>query len=297
MKKIAYLILAHSDPIHLGCLVNSISNDADIYVHVDSKANLADFISQCPSSVTFIENRTNIAWAGISMVDALLSLIKAALPFSARYSHFIFLSGSDYPIKPAKTINATFTSNPKKQFIKYINMRDSPEHYLKLVTKKHYLEPLLTTSNKILAFIDKAVRKLLRTMKLPNNWRKDITPYFGHTWCALTPECCEYIVNYHTENPWFYQMNKNTFSPDEHYFHTIVGNSKFAERADGIQTYKGRGLWRLVNFHLVCPTLQKWYTLDDWEQIITSDKLFVRKVNSSSSHALVKKINTTLLKN
>ena len=134
-------------------------------------------------------------------------------------------------------------------------------------------------------------------MKLPNNWRKDITPYFGHTWCALTPECCEYIVNYHTENPWFYQMNKNTFSPDEHYFHTIVGNSKFAERADGLQTYKGRGLWRLVNFHLVCPTLQKWYTLDDWEQIITSDKLFVRKVNSSSSHALVKKINTTLLKN
>lgn len=295
MKKIAYLILAHNDPTHLAALTSSINKFADIYVHVDAKVNLSKFVTLCPAPVKFIEDRVSVAWAGISMVDGLLNLIKAALPFSDFYTHFVFISGSDYPIKPEKEISDIFTANPGRQFIRYIDMRASPEHYLNLVNRKHFLEPFTTTSNKALSYIDKNFRRLLRKFKIYNKWNKTVIPYAGHTWCALTPECCNFILDYHNKNPWFYEMNKNTFAPDEHYFHTIIGNSPFAVSADGLLPYEGRGLWRLVNFHLICPTLQKWFTTEDWEQICTSDKLFVRKVNSENSSSLVKEINKKLM--
>ena len=228
------------------------------------------------------------------MIDALLNLIRAALPFSERYTHFVFITGSDYPIKPEKQISDIFTSSPEREFIKYIDMRDSPEHYLKLITRKQFLEPFIKTNNKPLIFTDKLIRKTLRALGIPNKWNNDMIPYFGHTWCALTPACCEYILNFHINNPWFYKVNRHTFSPDEHYFHTIVGNSPFNGNADGLQKFEGRGLWRLVNFHLICPSLQKWFTLNDWEEISESDKLFVRKVNSKTGKELVGKINTEI---
>lgn len=294
MKKVAYLILAHSDPSHFCKLIESLYNHADIYVHVDAKSNMEDFSSQCLPGVNFISERVDIAWAGISMVDALLNLTKAAMKRSDRYTHLVFLSGSDYPIKPESTICKLFTSNPERQFIKYIDMRESQDHYLKLVTNKQFLEPLLPSKNKTIKIIDKMARKILRSLRIRNNWNSDITPYFGHTWCALTPACCSYILDFHKNNPWFYKINKNTFSPDEHYFHTIIGNSPFSSTADGLQPFEGRGLWRLANFHLICPTLQKWFSIEDWEQIQTSDKLFLRKINSATGTTLVNKINTEL---
>ncbi len=295
MKKVAYLILVHSDPTHFCKLIESLCKHADIYVHVDAKSKLEDFSSQCLPGVNFIPERVDIAWAGISMVDALLNLTKAAMERSDSYTHLVYLSGSDYPIKPGNIISNLFTSNPERQFIKYIDMRESPEHYLKLITRKQFLEPLFPTKNKIISIVDKSIRKILRRLNIPNKWRNEVIPYFGHTWCALTPNCCAYILNFHNNNPWFYQMNKDTFSPDEHYFHTIVGNSPFAKSADGLQEYKGRGLWKLVNFHLICPTLQKWFTIADWNQIQTSNKLFVRKVNSDSGTSLVEQIKTRSL--
>ena len=120
-------------------------------------------------------------------------------------------------------------------------------------------------------------------------------PYFGHTWCALTPECCKHVLDFHDNNPWFYEMNKDTMAPDEHYYHTIIGNSPFASNADGLQVYQGRGLWRLVNFHLICPSLQKWFTLEDWDEVYASDKLFVRKVNSKTGAGLVGEIDMKIL--
>lgn len=295
MKKIAYLILAHNDPAHLGALARSISGYADIYVHLDAKAHLPDFILSCPDSVTFIDDRVSVAWAGISMVDAQLNLTRAALPFSERYTHFFFITGSDYPIKPEKEISKILTSSPERQFVKYIDMRDSPEHYMKLISRKQFREPVIRSTVKHITLADKLIRKCLRALKIPNRWDKRMIPYFGHTWCALTPECCKHVLDFHDNNPWFYEMNKDTMAPDEHYYHTIIGNSPFASNADGLQVYQGRGLWRLVNFHLICPSLQKWFTLEDWDEVYASDKLFVRKVNSKTGAGLVGEIDMKIL--
>ena len=86
-----------------------------------------------------------------------------------------------------------------------------------------------------------------------------------------------------------------TFSPDEHYIHTIVGQSPFLAFFNGVQPFQGRGTWRLANLHLVDQSLAKWYTVADWETIVSSDRLFVRKVRSKDGKDLVERIKQELL--
>jgi hypothetical protein len=229
------------------------------------------------------------------MIDAQMQLIKAVLKNRERYTHLVFLSGSCYPIKSAEYIHKKLTENPHREFIKFIDMRQSPEHYMKQVTRKWFKEPFIRSKNQPLQFADKAVRKTLNLLAFRNQWEDKIIPYFGSQWCALTVDCCSYIVEYQLRNPWYREMNRFTFSPDEHYIHTIVGNSPFCEKSDGIQSFQGRGTWRLANLHIIDSSLSKWFTVNDWEEIQKSDKLFVRKVRSLDGSQLVERINREIL--
>lgn len=294
--KIAYLLLAHTDPRHFKNLIDAIHYQADIFVHVDAKSNLEDFRRlSLPENVYFLQERVSISWAGISMIDATLQLIKVALNHPENYSHLVLISGLDYPIKNPEFIYQTFIKNPKREFIKFIDMRESPTHYMKQIDTKTFIEPLWETSNKFLKMGEKGLRRASQMLKLKNHWNEQIVPYFGSQWWALTPNCCQYILDYLQEHPDYYQMNRQTFSPDEHFIHTLVGNSPFAENSTGLQKFEGRGTWRLANLHLIHHSLSKYYSLQDWDEIKASDKLFVRKVNSTVSQQLIEKLNQEVL--
>jgi len=297
MKKLAYLILAHEDPIHLSKLVKSLDYNSDFYIHIDKKSNIDDFKSHIQQdNVIFIKNRVPVYWADISMIDAEINLLDAALKHSYLYSHAVFLSGSCFPIKKKEYIYEFFTSQPKKEFLKFIDMRDSPEHYLKHIKFKWFRSPFIVSNNIYIQKIDKLIRYIVTKLKLKNDWDDKIIPYFGSQWIALTMECSKYVRDYHFSKNDFREMNKYTFSPDEHYIHTIVGNSKFSKNSDGKMVFQGSGNWRLANFHIIHPLLgKKWYTLDDWNEIVNSDKLFVRKLNTKKSSDLVDKIISELL--
>ena len=296
MKKLAFLVLAHADPQHLGQLVSALDYRSDVFIHVDKKSDISPFRSAVRAgNVRFLDQRVSVAWAGISMIDAQMALIMEALKSQEKYTHLMFLSGADYPIVPMRQIHQKLTENPNKQFIRFIDMRQSPDVYMKQISQKWFKEPWGRTKNKHLAFIDKAIRKVFSMMKIKNHWDTRMIPYFGSQWVALTPDCCQYLLDFQVNNPWFRRMNRHTFSPDEHYIHTIVGNSPFLESSDGIQPFQGRGTWRLANLHIVDKSLVKWYTEQDWEEITRSDKLFVRKVRSADGKELVERINRELL--
>jgi len=296
MKQIAYLILAHADPHHFGKLVTALGNKCDIYVHVDKSSDILPFRSIVQNdNVTFIDKRIRVSWAGISVIDALVELMKQAIQKKEKYTHLVMLSGSCYPIKRVDEIERIYLDNPHKEFIKFINMTESPEHYLRHIKKKWFKEPFLKSNGKFLRTIDKIIRRSLNIVGLKNKWDDKIIPYFGSTWCALSVNCCQYILEYQLNNPWFKVMNYFTFSPDEHYFHTIIGNSKFKNQSDGVQPYKGGGTWRLANFHIIDKSLAKWYAIDDWDEIKNSDKLFVRKIRTLDGLSLITRIDNDIL--
>lgn len=296
MKRVCYLILAHADPKHFEKLVNAINYNARFFVHLDAKTDIKAFQTlSLPEDVTFVQDRVRVSWGGISMVDATLRLMEAALNCGEDFTHLVLLSGADYPIKKSSVIYEIFSKNPQHQFIKFIDMRESA-HYSSHINSRWFKEPVIQTSIKIVRLADKIVRNLGNRIKFSNSWDKSIGPYFGSQWWAITPDCAKYILDYLKKNPKYYIQNKFTFSPDEHFFHTIIGNSIFKEKSDGVQKYEERGTWRMANIHLIDPSLTKWYSINDWDKIHSSDKLFVRKLSSSVSEDLIKLIDEKILK-
>lgn len=292
MKKLAYLVLAHNDPQHFKKLVKALNLNCDIYVHIDIKADIKNFlVDEEKGRISFLTERVDISWAGISMVKATIELMKLALKRADEYSHLILLSGADYPIKSQQFIYDFFMESPDKNYIKYIDMRESPDHYMQQITRKWYQEPIIKSQHKPLKLIDKVLRKILRELKLNNKWDRNLVPYFGSQWWALTAECCLYLMMYIESNADYLTTNKDTFSPDEHFFHTLVGNSVFADKSLGKQPFTGRGTYKMANLHVIDQTLNKWFAAEDIPQLLESDKLFARKLNTAKSSELVEKFS------
>ncbi len=98
MVKIAYLVLAHHDPIHLERLVNAINYKARVFIHLDRKTNNVKYSHIADmNSVDFIVEREKVYWGGPSQVKAILNLMKAALKKVTleKFTHLVLLSGSD----------------------------------------------------------------------------------------------------------------------------------------------------------------------------------------------------------
>src|SRR6187455_2580816 len=101
LKKIAYLVLAHTDSIQLERLINALNYNCDFFIHIDAYADIQQFKKiSLPQNAVFISNRVPVNWAGYSQVQASMNLINAAITKGEDYSHLVLLSGMDYPIKP-----------------------------------------------------------------------------------------------------------------------------------------------------------------------------------------------------
>jgi hypothetical protein len=110
---IAYLILAHHQPRHLGRLVEQLDDgNATFLIHVDRKSDLAPFRRAVASTrATFLPERLSINWGGWNMVQATLDLLKRAKSKGAG-DYYQLLSDSCYPIKSNRDIAAKLASGP-----------------------------------------------------------------------------------------------------------------------------------------------------------------------------------------
>ncbi|GAP97587.1 beta-1,6-N-acetylglucosaminyltransferase [Leptolyngbya sp. NIES-2104] len=291
--KVAYLILAHTDPLQLQRLARAIDYQADIFIHIDAKSAIEPFRAlDLPESATLISERVAISWAGFSMISATLNLMQAALDRNSDYSHFVLLSGVDYPIRSAKVIYQFLVANRDRELIQFFDMRQSPDCYLHHIRYYWFRDALFSYSK-----LDKAIRYGLEMLLKPLTRRKieqSFLPCFGSQWWALTPNCATFILDFLQQHPEVQQAYKYTFAPDEHFFHTIVANSPFLHRSNGLQPFLGRGSAKMANLHLIHPTLSKIYDDRDFDEIAGSDKLFVRKVTTEKSSRLLDLIDREL---
>jgi hypothetical protein len=111
---------------------------------------------------------------------------------------------------------------------------------------------------------------------------------------AITQDCAEYVLNHHRNAPTLAAFYKYVFAPDERYIHTIVANSPYCDRAGGVEPYGGFGTYRMANLHHIDPSLNKTFTINDFDELATSDKLFVKKITSIDSAELVTRIDNEL---
>lgn len=293
---LAYLISAYCDPDHLARLVSALDHEADFYVHIDANVNDAPFKRLLPPKIHFVP-RHPISWGGWQQVAYQYELIKAALNSGKAYSHLVCLSAQDYPLWSNHRIHTFFAQNSDREFIGGYNLThtNNPEQ-LRKITHYHPFRDLTMRNHWLknkLVVASRCVLSVLGIRRQPqvliNGVRRDV--FFGSDYWAITLDCARYVKQTLEQNPAMVRYFRTAFVPSELCIQTIVYNSPFGQRA---QLYQGNfpGLVQLTPLHyLFYQGSVKALTLDDWQMLCESNKMFCRKVVSATSDALMREID------
>jgi hypothetical protein len=297
MADVAYLVLAHEDPAQFGRLARALDQSSRLFVHVDAKCDETPFRAQdLPDGIEFARHRIRVSWAAWSVVEATLRLVALALDSKRDFSHLVLLSGLDYPIQPARRIAEHLAARSDHEFIRFIDGSRSP-HYR--IFHEHYW--FLEESRWLPRGADRILRRgagrvLRRFVRKPQP--PGLVPYWGSMFWALTPGCARHVLEFLAANPTVANWARTSFAPDEHLVHTIIGNSRYLDRSDGIVPLQGAEqsvTYRLANLHLIHPSLRKVHTEGDFDELASSERFFVRKLRSRESGTLLDRIDRELL--
>jgi len=272
--RLAHLILIHDNPLSAERLVKRlIYPDTDIYIHLDKKCDISDYIHlQSLQNVFFIKTRTAITWATYSMVAATLACFEEIIKANVTYSHINLLSGRDYPLKDAATIQNFLFANADKTFMAYrhiYNEWPEPISRFNLYSFGDYKFPLRF---KIQALFN----KFLPAKKLPYG----LEPYGRSQWFTITPQCAKYVVDYMKKHAPVRRFFRMTWGVDELVFQTVLMNSPLKDN--------------IVNDHLRFIKFEKGgtspliITMEDADTLISSGKFYARKFNATIDSEILK---------
>ncbi len=287
---IAYLIAAHNAPNHLRRLVQRLASPhSKVYIHVDRKTPLDAYLHLAGPDVELLHDRVAVYWGDFTLVDAVLMLLRVALSSDYRFDRAVLLSGSDYPICTSNDIDDFFGLNPDFEYIAAVRMPN-----------EEFSKPISRLTNYHHAGGDSRVKKigfqllcrfgLMRTQRDYRTRLGPLDPYAGPTWWALSRNACEHIINFIARNPGLVKFYRNTYLPDESFFHTIIANSSFGSKLKPEITYAD---WSKGGAHPATLSLTdvervmnlRWRA--DSNEAGTSGFLFARKFPEDSEQIVV----------
>ncbi|MEX2649114.1 MAG: beta-1,6-N-acetylglucosaminyltransferase [Alphaproteobacteria bacterium] len=209
---IAYFILVHRYPVQFKRLFKSIYVPGNNYVvHIDKSSGsdlaneIADFLE--PYQGVAILEPQDALWGGYSLVDAELRGMALLLTMDDRWTHYINLSGQDFPLKSQSYIQQFFAANPGKQFIRAVDQRkERPD-----------------TMNRVSHLFVEAHGKMTET-GIEQPYLPGDTPYIGTQWKAVTRSFCEFVCH-DPRAERFKVFYRTSFIADEGFFQTVMMNS------------------------------------------------------------------------
>jgi Core-2/I-Branching enzyme len=284
--KIAYLILAHDSPRHLRRLVQALSSSsAHLFIHLDLKSDRRSFDGMESPKVHFTAARIPVYWGDFSQVEATLNLLRAAIAHEAAFERFVLLSGVDYPVRSPAYIEGFFAANPDTEFINLVEMPcpAAGKPISRLTTYKYR-----PNERGVAAFARKV---LIRIGVLPperdyHAHFGSLIPYAGSEWWAVTRDAAEYILTFAESQPAIYNFFKNTHCPDESFFQTVLGNSRFRPRIRRNVTFAdwSRGGARPANLTMEHMRFLRETPLFDASDVYgPGEVLFARKFSDDSA--------------
>jgi hypothetical protein len=229
---IAYLIAAHNNPAHLSRLLQALASpNSAAFVHVDKKSSIDAFTPLASAKVQFTDARVAVYWGEFSLVEATLVLLRQAWASNPRADYFVLLSGSDYPLCPPQYIEQFLEWNRDTEYMNIVAMPN--ERASKPLTRLTHYKVL---NGSMTTLPEKVARRALTHLGMLPKDRDfkpvlgPMQPFAGSQWWTLSRAAVEYILNFIETRPDYTAYFRNTWFPDEVYFHTILGNSSFRER-------------------------------------------------------------------
>lgn len=297
--KIAYIVLAHTDPGHIARLSRKVTKGTKnhVFIHVDSKVDIIPFENACQDieNVHFVEKRYKVFWAGFNSVTATVESYREALNYSD-FDYFHILQGLDYPIKNNSEINDFFEKNNGKEIIRAINETNSAVLKVRFKYTLHWQfdsKNIFHVLHQKYNFAQLLWFKHLFEKKPvyieENGKRYDIFRGWAHF--ALTRQATEYCVNFYDTHPAFNEYFKHVYAADESYFHTVIFNSEFAVKTiDGkpiAEEDRSYGAYlNITYFEYPKEGVVLFKDISDYKKLNDSGYLFFRKASSKSKELL-----------
>lgn len=280
--KQAILITAYKDFFRLIDLIDSFDDRFDIYIHIDKRIYVSETCMRMMRAFPCVKKVGcvySINWGSRKHVDAILWLCRQALENSPDAQYFHLISGADMLIKSSNDFCDFFSANSGRNFIEYFPLPSktwSGGGFNRLVWM-HPLERLNILNQREMAIYERYLRfqhMLSRPRPLPSH-----AVYGGSCWWSLTREAVMYICGNYNKDGWYSRL-ENTFAPDEMYVQTLLATSYL--KPTMVNNNLRYILWEHQNGH--CPAI-----LDEGDayQIVKSDKMFARKIDSCISKKLI----------
>jgi Core-2/I-Branching enzyme len=208
---IAYFILVHRYPEQFKRLFRSIYQPGNSYVvHIDksSGAELANDLKWflAPYQGVRILPAQNALWGGYSLIDAELRGMAMLLEMDPDWTHYINLSGQDFPLKSQDYIRSFLTAHPGQQFIRAVCQRsERPD-----------------TMNRVSHYFVEALGRIFKT-RIARKFLSQASPFIGTQWKAVTRSFCEFVC--HDQRVARYKsFYRRSFIADEAFFQTVIMN-------------------------------------------------------------------------
>jgi Core-2/I-Branching enzyme len=209
---IAYFLLVHRFPAQFKRLFKAIYTPENQYVvHIDKSSGpvLAEEISAFLApyqGVKILESQVAL-WGGYSLVDAELRGMALLLKMDRNWTHFINLSGQDFPLKSQNYIQQFLKANPGKEFIRTLDQRKERPDTLNRISH---------------GFVEKNGK--IEGTGEARPFLAGATPYIGTQWKIVTRGFCEFVCHNPAADR-FKDFYRNTFIADEAFFQTVMMNS------------------------------------------------------------------------
>ncbi|OEE74047.1 glycosyl transferase [Enterovibrio norvegicus FF-162] len=273
---IAYLVLVHRYPEQFKRLFHAIYHPLNHYlVHVDktSGKEISDDIS------TFLEDYPNAdvlepekaLWGGYSLVNIELRGMAKLLEIGKEWTHFINLSGQDFPLKTQTYIRDFLSKNTNKEFIQ--------------AHDQHKSRP--DTMHRVHDMCFEFGEEIHRP-KISRAFMRGITPFIGTQWMIVSRRFCDFVCNTETSEP-YKKFYRNTFISDEGFFQTVMMNNDC--HGEIMQDDLRLIDWVPDGDIKLRP---RTFTIADATELIASSNLFARKFDLLQDDEVIDKIELHL---
>lgn len=298
---IAYCISAYKDEKQLLRLITALnSNISYFFIHIDKKVNIEKFqeILRDYPNVFFLKERYYIQWGGWNQVRYQYLFLKAAVNFRIKIDRIIILTGQDYPIWSNSRIMNFFTEYPNKIMMRGINLSklEKPSPMYELLPIYHFGRDLEIKKFQCWRIITALLRKVMQLLPIRRKREVNIDGkrcdiYQASGYFSVNREQAQFIIKKLNENS-IRRYFRYCFVPEELTIPTIIFNSKYKSEAEISSDRIYKGLPHLAALHIFDYGKSiKIYTDVDYDYLLSSGKMFCRKVETCVSDKLMDMID------
>lgn len=282
--KVAFLITAYKNPDQIDRFIRLWENpNFHFYIHLDKKINIKDFnflINRL--NVKFIENRIRVGWATFSSAESIILSLREILADNEQYDYINLMSGQDFPLISAADFITFLNNNNGNQYINCIPYDMKNDWWIRNQSR-------VNTYN----FHDWQIPGKYKIQFIFNLLFKNRSHPRGFilagnsNWFCLTVDCVSHMLHTLDYTKGFKYFFKYVWGADEFIFSTLVYNSPYRSSINDNLVYV---LWPI---HGEAHPLT--FTINDFDQIMASGKVFARKFDYNVDNDILIKIENELL--